>query len=205
MTMSLRIPLFQKMRLNRISAVSRVVGNPERGTSFQALEKRSTVTNVTQLGTQCSLLNWVSQLQRSIPMCDQGWWRMGIGARSCLRGADEESWTGHRLSNYRRTWWHHGTYWATSNCFGGATGSVSCLDVQKPGTWWTEPRRDYYCEVGTYIFPSGPPSGAGSVRVAARMSWSMFHWIVLMMRAGGRIGSGLDSACRWEKGIRLAV
>jgi len=72
MTMSLRIPLFQKTRLNRISAVSRVVGNPERGTSFQALEKRSTVTNVTQLGTQCSLLNWVSQLQRSIPMCDQG-------------------------------------------------------------------------------------------------------------------------------------
>ncbi len=60
----------------------------------------------------------------------------------------------------------------------------------EPGTLCTESRRDCRMETGTKVFPSGPPSGAGSVRVVALMSWSMFQMMGLTIRAGGRIGSG---------------
>ncbi len=60
----------------------------------------------------------------------------------------------------------------------------------EPGTLCTESRKDRRMETGMKVFPSGPPSGAGSVRVAALMSWSMFQMMGLTMRAGGRIGSG---------------
>ncbi len=60
----------------------------------------------------------------------------------------------------------------------------------EPGTLCTESRRDCRMEVGTKVFPSGPPSGAGSVRVAALMSRLIFQMMGLTMRAGGKIGSG---------------
>ncbi len=42
------------------------------------------------------------------------------------------------------------------------------------------------------VLPSGPPSGAGSVRVAALISSSMFQMMGITIRAGGRIGSGFE-------------
>ncbi len=46
------------------------------------------------------------------------------------------------------------------------------------------------------VFPSGPPSGAGSVIVAVLMSSSMFQTMGLTIRAGGRISSGSVGASR---------
>ncbi len=96
----------------------------------------------------------------------------------------------------------HGTDRATADVPDGVTGHtgppVPSLEERErvrwlpgcpePGTLCTESKRDCHMEVGTKVFPSGPPSGAGSVRVAALMSRLIFQMMGLTMRAGGRIG-----------------
>ncbi len=177
-------PKFLNTWWNRCSAVSKAVGSPQRGINLHAFEKRSTATR-----TQVFPSDSGRSVTKSIPMCDQGRRGMGRGTSlptGRLRGVEDMAQT-EQLRTYRMTsrdiLGHQYQAWRSER--------VRWLPgCPEPGTVWTEPRRDCRWDDGTKVFPSGPPSGAGSVRVAVLMSWSMFQTMGLTMRAGGRIGSG---------------
>ncbi len=68
---------------------------------------------------------------------------------------------------------------------------------------WTESRRVRRRLEGTYLFPSGPTGGAGSIRVAAWIWSSSFHRAGDVKMEGGRMGSGSSGVgsgwCRRER------
>ncbi len=174
------------------------MGRPFRGINLHALEKRSTSTHV-----------WPSEFGRSVmkstPMCDQGLWGTGRGTSlpaGRWRGVFDMAQT-EQLRTYLMTssaiLGHQYRAWRSER--------VRWLPgCPEPGTSWTESRMVKRWEDGMYVLPSGPPCGAGSVRVVSQMRLVSSHWIGLTMRAGGRIGSGSEGwsgACRRESASAL--
>ncbi len=182
--MSSGTPKFLNRWWNKCSAVSRAVGNPRRGISLQAFEKRSTATRMQVFPSELG-----RSVTKSIPMWDQG--RRGMGRDTSLptgrwRGVEDMAQT-EQLRTYLMTsrdiLGHQFWAWRSER--------VRWLPgCPEPGMLWTEPRRDCRWEDGMKVFPSGHPSGAGLLRVDPE------NWL----RVRGRIRQIYAG-----KSVRLAV